>query len=807
MKNHLTHCRSKSTAGAKAAVRFFAKTIHNIPEKQELIPSGAGLEPPRRWHAGWLVFTVILAFAGTIFPAVVAAGQNGGTKQERQPAATLTSISMTPSSVTTAPGNSGQFTATGNYSDGSKKNLNTVAKWASTAPSIVTVNSTGLATTVASGTGNITATVGSIVGSAKVTVTGNVVLQSISVTPPSVSIPAGARQQFTATGNYSDGSKQDLTSTAYWSSSAMSVAVPTGHGMILSTTQGSATIVARSGSIYGTSSLTATAPVLSLISVTPTGASIALGTAQQFSATGTYSDGSTQNLTNAVTWTSSVPQVASVTTNGVVTALATGATALTAVSGTLHGYAGLKVAASAGSISNFKHIIVVDQENRTPDNMFQGLCAPPYGNSNSCSTKPSASQYNIQTSNWLDNTSSTGFTQPAPWALAGGYDLNHDHVGFVAMCDMDSTGHCRMDGAAHVGCGQAICPPHPQFVYVDNSAGIMNPDLSIASQYGFGNYMFQTNQGASFPAHLFLFGGTAAASASGDASGMFAAGNMLQVGVGAGCATAPDTTVPLIGPAGENLVLYPPIYPCFEYQTLSDLLDDAGISWKYYASTGPLSIWTSPNSIEHICQANGEIGHCTGSDFLNDVEINSAGVLTDINECTLPGVSWVTPTAPNSDHPTSNTGGGPSWIASIVNSVGNRAKCPNGETYWDNTAIFVTWDDWGGYYDHEAPIILGGAQGDYQYGFRVPLLVVSAYTPAGYIDNNRADFGSILRFIEYNFGFDEGVLNFADARALSDLTEYFNLNQAPRTFQTIPAPLDAAHFINEPTTAEEPDEY
>ena len=758
---------------------------------------------------GTLASLVVLIAIGGF--AVAAAGQShttlDGKGRSQNPAATLTSITVTPSSITTTPGNSGQFTATGTFSDGSKRNVNATATWASSETSVVTVNATGKATAVASGTGTVSATVGTVSGSATVTVSGGGVLQSITVTPSSLSVPAGARHQFTAMGNYSDGSKKDLTSSAYWSSSDMSVAVPAGHGMVLTMTQGTAIIAARLNSIYGTSSVTATTPVLSSISITPTGLSIAVGKSQQFSATGTFSDGSTQNLTNAVTWTSSVPQVASVSSSGVVTTLATGATALTAVSGALHGYAGLRVTAAGGPISNFKHIIVVDQENRTPDNMFQGLCAPPYGNSNSCSTKPNTSQYNIQTSNWLDNTSPTGFTQPGPWALAGGYDLNHDHSGFMAMCDMDSNGHCRMDGAAHVGCGQDICPPHPQFVYVDNSAGIMNPYLSIASQYGFGNYMFQTNQGASFPAHLFLFGGTAAASASDDASGMFAAGNMLQIGVGAGCATAPGTTVPLIGPAGENLVLYPPIYPCFEYQTLSDLLDSAGISWKYYASTGPLSIWTSPNAIEHICQANGEIGHCTGSDFLNDVILNSAAVLTDINNCTLPGVSWVTPTAPNSDHPTSNTGGGPSFVASIVNTVGNRAKCPSGETYWDDTAIFVTWDDWGGYYDHEAPIILGGAQGDYQYGFRVPLLVVSAYTPAAYVDNNRADFGSILRFIEYNFGFEEGVLNFADARAQSDLTGYFNLNQAPRTFQTIPAPMDAAHFINDPTPPEEPDEY
>ncbi len=803
MKIQVSRSRFTVTARVRAAVQVLN---NGILKNLELTKSLQRHRSPRFCRGGWAAFALILALCGTMRPAAMAqSAQNNS--QGHLPAATLTSITMTPSSVTTTPGNSGQLTATGNYSDGSKKNVNTTASWASSATSVATVNATGLATAVAAGTANITATIGTISGSAKVTVSG-VVLKSITVTPSLPSVAAGYIEQFTATGTYSDGSKKDLTGTATWNSSATSVATAVPGGKVICTSPGASTITVLSGTVTGSTQLTVTTPVLTSISVTPTAVAVAPGASLQFTATGMYSNGSTQNLTNALVWSSSAPQFVTINSTGLATGVAKGSAILTATSGAIKGGTGLTVTTATRSIPNFQHIIVVIQENRSPDHMFQGLCTPPYGTSNSCSITPSGSQYNIQTSNWLDKTSSTGYTQPSPVALAGGYDLVHSHGGFQAMCDIGPNGACKMDGAAYVGCGSQTCPPKPEYAYVDNSTGIMNPLLSMTTQYAWGNYFFQTNQGASFPAHQFLFSGTAAPSADDDAAGIFTSTNMLQAGAGAGCEAGTGTTVALVGPAGQVQNLYPPIFPCLEHQSMADLLDPAGISWKYYAATGPLSIWTGPNAIQHLCVPNKpEGGQCTGSDFLNNVISNSSQVLTDIGACSLANVAWVTPTAPNSDHPTSNTGGGPSWIASIVNAIGNNPKCPNGETYWNNTAIFITWDDWGGWYDHEAPTLLGEPQGDDQYGFRVPLIVVSAYTPTGYVDNTRTDFGSILRFIEYNFGFSEGALNFADARAQADMTEYFNLNQAPRSFQKIAAPLDAAHFTNDPTPPEEPDEY
>ena len=455
---------------------------------------------------------------------------------------------------------------------------------------------------------------------------------------------------------------------------------------------------------------------------------------------------------------------------------------------------------AAAQIPSFQHVVVIVQENRTPDNLFQGLCSAPFGSAAACSTTPNSSQYNIQTHNWLDRHSSTGVTQPAPVPLANKYDLSHAHSAFVNQCDKDPiTGACKMDGSGDVACS-GTCLTKPQFRYVNNSAATVTPYLQLATQYGWANYMFQTNQGPSFPAHQFIFGGTSAPTAADDAAGVFASENMSGTSATAGCAAPAGTTVQLIDPTGENQK----VYPCFEHSTMADLLF-ADITWRYYTPSAG-SIWTAPNAIQHICQSTGPGGQCVGSAWSANVDLKPADVLNDIAACKLRSISWVIPTGANSDHARSNDGGGPSWVSAIVNAIGNSGTCDNNNGYWQNTAIVITWDDWGGWYDHERPTILAQPEGDYQYGFRVPLVFVSAYTPPGYINNERHDFGSILRFLEHNFGIREGALNFADSRASNDLTGFYDLSRTPRAFQTISAPKSASFFLHDKRKPTDPDD-
>ncbi len=184
---------------------------------------------------------------------------------------------------------------------------------------------------------------------------------------------------------------------------------------------------------------------------------------------------------------------------------------------------------------------------------------------------------------------------------------------------------------------------------------------------------------------------------------------------------------------------------------------------------------------------------------------NQTQILTDITNNQLQDVSWVIPSGQASDHAGSTVGTlGPSWVASIVNAIGNSS-------YWANTAIFITWDDWGGWYDHVPPkqVLVGTncAQWGcgYVYGFRVPLIVVSPYAKAQYISTtpHNHDFGSILKFIETTFGLPS--LGYADAAA-DDFSDCFDFNQTPLQFQTIPSAQNAQYFLNDKTPPTDPDD-
>jgi phospholipase C len=427
----------------------------------------------------------------------------------------------------------------------------------------------------------------------------------------------------------------------------------------------------------------------------------------------------------------------------------------------------------------FQHIVVIFQENRTPDNLFQDSKLVANGadivsNGNSFGTKIPLSPIDLGTAG----------SNPQ------NYDLSHANSAFVEMYDGG-----KMDGASQIKCSPAsgvTCPANPQFMYVKPAD--VAPYFALAEQYTFGDRMFQTNEGPSFPAHQFIISGTSAPSPS---SPLFASENPKLNP--AGCIAALTNTVTMIDATGSE-TNSPPEYPCFDHLTLTDSLDMAGITWRYYAPSAG-SIWTGPDAIDHICQPqtiNGVLT-CTGPDWTNNVVIPQTGVLEDIANGNLAQVSWVIPDGATSDHAASNNGSGPSWVAAIVNSIGNSQ-------YWGNTAIIITWDDWGGWYDHVAPKVVndGVSWGSgYVYGFRVPLIVVAPYAKAKTIDHTTHDFGSILKFIETTFKLPS--LGYADAPA-DDLSSCFVLTQTPITFQTIPAPLDAAYFINDRSPRTDPDD-
>lgn len=268
--------------------------------------------------------------------------------------ATLTSISVTPKSVSIAAGQTRQFSVTGTYSDNSTQDLTTTATWSSSNPGVASASnaagSKGLYTALSAGVTTVTAASGALTNSTTLTVSP-ATLVSIAITPVNPSVARGTGRQFTATGTYSDNSTQDLTSSVAWYSSNTAVATISNaagsKGLATSVATGSTTITAASGSVSATTTLTVTPATLMSLAITPINPSIARGTGRQFTATGTYSDNSTQNITSSVTWSSSNTAVATISnasgSKGLATSVATGSTVITAVSGSVSATTNLTV--------------------------------------------------------------------------------------------------------------------------------------------------------------------------------------------------------------------------------------------------------------------------------------------------------------------------------------------------------------------------------------------------------------------------------------------------------------------------------
>ena len=497
-----------------------------------------------------------------------------------------------------------------------------------------------------------------------------------------------------------------------------------------------------------------------------------------------------------------------------------------------------------------KNLVIIIQENRTPDNLFHYLspaCPLPMNPGSvldACIPSPvTSSCYDVSPCGLWRHKTVEQVVPLAPRALNDRLDPAHEHENFNSMCDPDPvTLKCRNDGA-----GVISLPLGGSYSYVENSpvansdgsqGHVLDPYLTLAENYGWANFMYQTNQGPSYPAHQFLFSGTSALSAQDDANSTFIAEGDIT-SVPAGCLASSGPSVygllsPVLSPPASTCSLYAGksveecpiantalVYPtnpvgsfCVQHQSMADLLDPRSISWKYYASSAG-SIWNAPDAFANICQPRF-LSHggsepaqlqCQGSEWDEHVDVKNLGtdILRDVGSCSLSQVSWVIPDGRWSDHPPFSEWG-PSWVAAIVNAIGNNPQCPQGtpdagQTYWENTAIVITWDDWGGWSDNQPPPYLSDlpctsldCQGDYQLGFRVPMIVVSAYTPPGYIDNVPHDFGTILRTIEGINGIPEGALGFADERATTDLRTYFPLIH-PRPFQTIPAQVGPSFFL------------
>jgi phospholipase C len=528
-----------------------------------------------------------------------------------------------------------------------------------------------------------------------------------------------------------------------------------------------------------------------------------------------------------------------------------------------------------------KHVIVVIQENRTPDNLFQDLnlvnagADIDYHGSGYCHIQGEQGHHNH-------------LVPLLAIPLKSCDDPDHSHNGWATSYEGG-----YLDGACnlHTGTGCPVAYPCPfdstkncsQYTYVENTTQdpVLQPYWDIAEKYAFANYMFQTNQGPSFPAHQFLFGGTSAPVYPTDThthNGFFYYQNFVSEnpndtnqndkhpGQDTGC-ISPFSTQFITWIDPSDLVWTPPYpfsYPCYDHATLTDVLDQNHLSWKYYGRDKN-SLWEAPTDINHICVPGNGTGPgdiCQGTEWFNNFQSvlppspphndMMAAILEDIENCNLPAVGWVIPDGSWSDHGGENSDfKGPFWAAAIVNAVGNATNCDS-TGYWNDTVILSTWDDWGGFYDHVLPWdcnssgacsgYSNGTGQQYVYGFRVPLLVVSSYVSPGYISgkcqsqgncqNEVApyvhDFGSILNFIEYAFGQSgnsigeiSNAYHYADflapdarfscSQCLYSLADFFGGFATQHPFQSIQLPpgytqYTAEYFENFSGTPTDPDD-
>jgi phospholipase C len=403
-----------------------------------------------------------------------------------------------------------------------------------------------------------------------------------------------------------------------------------------------------------------------------------------------------------------------------------------------------------------QHVVIIVQENRSFDNLFNGFPGS--------DTVPSGKL-------------STGAMQAlTPQRFEEPTDISHSHPNWYAQY---SGGNMYFDKGGPQG--DTLLP----YSYVPQSETV--PYWTLAKQYTIADRMFQTNTGPSFVAHQYLIAAT-----SEYATGHFADENPGNDNKGApllrawGCDNASTVRVAQLGstPGTDD----PGPYPCFDYKTLGDELDANNISWRYYApalgAAGEQSgyIWSAYSAINHIR---------FGADWTRNVISPNSQILTDVANGNLASITWVTPTLADSDHAGSLANTGPEWVASVVDAIGKSQ-------FWDTTAILLTWDDWGGWYDHVVPPQLDSMG----LGFRVPLLVISPYAKHGYVSHVQHEFGSLLHFTENTFGV--APLTKEDSRA-DTLLDCFDFTQSPAAFVPVSVHHKPAYFLHEGLQKRAPD--
>ena len=372
-----------------------------------------------------------------------------------------------------------------------------------------------------------------------------------------------------------------------------------------------------------------------------------------------------------------------------------------------------RIRAANGGMDKIEHVVFIIKENRTFDNYFGTFPGANGATSGTISTGDVIPLGHTpdRTPRDIDHSWNSAIT-----AIDGGA---------MDQFDLIPGGNVNGDYLSYTQLYQADIPNY----------------WALAMSFTLGDAMFSSLTGPSFPNHLYTVGAQSGG----------AINNPNQSGVW-GCDSDDTTTVEVMDDSG-NISRQ---YPCFDFTTLVDSLKDAGLTWKYYAPGMGQSgyIWSALDAISHI----------RISDLWSTNVLPPSQFIQDAQNGQLPNVSWVV-VGTGSEHPPGSSCVGENTTIRQVNAVMNGPL-------WGSSAIFITWDDFGGFYDHVPPPQVDS----FGFGPRVPLLIVSPYAKPGYISHTVYEFSSLLTFVETRWNLP--ALTDRDYYA-NDLYDSFDFNQTP----------------------------
>jgi phospholipase C len=379
-----------------------------------------------------------------------------------------------------------------------------------------------------------------------------------------------------------------------------------------------------------------------------------------------------------------------------------------------------------------KHVVFIIKENRTFDHMFG----------------------RFHGANGV--TVGMDHGEPRPLTRAPD-DLVHD-IEHCYDCALEAWANGRMDGFNREKWSD-------RYSYTQIWPEDMPNYWSWAENHVLNDNFFASAQGPSFPNHLYSIAATSGGAHTNPKQNNKELEEWLDANPGRakawGCDSMKNSYLDIEHMEGH----IERVPPCLEFETEGDLLSAAGIPWAYYSATQDQNgyLWSAYDAVRHI-RENPEIWrrHMFGVD----------GLVTDIRDGRLPPMTWVTPKFELSEHPEYSFCEGQNWTTEVINAI-------MASPMWEDTAIFLTWDDYGGFYDHVPPPQVDG----FGFGIRVPMLVISPYSRPGHVDHTLGEFSSVLRFVEDNWGLRQLTHRDRDAFNLSGA---FDFTQAPRVGEQLP---------------------